>query len=107
MEEEKAKPTQFESITQFEPFWWGEHTNKNCKRLHVIGSTFALLCWMYFIYSRELIFVIYGLLFNYGFAWSGHYFCEENRPATFNYPYWSLYLDLLMCLKTWTLQRKF
>lgn len=32
----------------------------------------------------------------YGFAWVGHFFVEENKPATFIYPSYSLICDYKM-----------
>jgi hypothetical protein len=32
-------------------------------------------------------------LVGYGFAWIGHFFFEQNRPATFQYPIYSLLSD--------------
>lgn len=29
--------------------------------------------------------------------WTGHFFIENNKPATFKYPWWSLLGDYKMC----------
>jgi hypothetical protein len=35
-------------------------------------------------------------LLGYGPAWVGHFFFERNKPATFDFPVWSLLCDWLM-----------
>jgi hypothetical protein len=35
-------------------------------------------------------------LIGYGFAWVGHFFYEHNKPATFQYPLYSLMADWVM-----------
>jgi hypothetical protein len=41
-------------------------------------------------------------LVGYSFAWVGHYFFEQNRPATFIYPSYSLLCDFRMWWDTLT-----
>jgi len=87
----------YTSFSDFYPYYLSEHSNPVCRRLHFVGSLLILLL---------LAAVLAGLLsawwllvmpvIGYGFAWVGHFFFEHNRPATFDYPLYSLLGDWVM-----------
>ena len=46
-------------------------------------------------------------IIGYGFAWVGHFFFEQNKPATFKYPRFSLQGDIKMWTEIATGKLKF
>ena len=84
------------SFDEFYPLYLAEHRNRTNRRLHFIGSTFALLMMTMFLVTLDLKFFLFALMMGYGFAWVGHYFFEKNKPATFKKPLWSLMGDWVM-----------
>jgi len=54
-----------------------------------------------FLGAGALVWLLYGLLCGYGFAWIGHFFFEKNRPATFKYPLYSFIGDWVMYADIW------
>lgn len=99
---ESPESKKFQSFAEFYPFYLSEHSDLTCRRLHFVGSTLVLACLIYAIVSQSWIY-LWGLpLFGYGFAWVGHFFFENNKPATFTYPFysllgdWVMYKDILM-----------
>ncbi|AUJ69603.1 MULTISPECIES: DUF962 domain-containing protein [Pseudoalteromonas] len=92
----KNNNKEFNSFASFYPYYLAEHKNKTCRRLHFIGSTLVLLVLLF-----ALVFAYWSLLWllpiaGYGFAWVGHFFFEKNKPATFQYPLYSLMGDWVM-----------
>ena len=86
----------FSSFKEFYPYYLGEHSNAVCRALHYVGSTLGLLIMLYSIVSAHYPGILAGLVVGYGFAWTGHYFFEHNKPATFQYPLWSFMGDWVM-----------
>jgi hypothetical protein len=77
-------------------FYLSEHSRPNTRRLHFAGTSLALACLLWAIITGRGLLVLVGLALGYAFAWSGHFFVEKNRPATFRYPLRSFAADLKM-----------
>lgn len=88
-------------FADFYPFYLGEHSNRTCRRLHFIGSTLVLGCWVRLAMTGDPMWLLYSLLCGYGFAWVGHFFFEKNKPATFKYPLYSFMGDWVMYRDIW------
>jgi hypothetical protein len=84
------------SFHEFYPFYLKQHSNKICKLLHVIGTTIVFALAITAIYHGNHRLWIFVPIAGYGFAWVGHFFFEKNKPATFQYPLWSLRADFKM-----------
>lgn len=97
-----ADPKSFKSFAEFYPFYLGEHANRTCRRLHFLGSTLALVCLVLLLATGRPVFLLYGLLAGYGFAWLGHFAFEKNRPASFKRPLYSFMGDWVMYKDIWT-----
>ncbi len=85
-----------ETYQEFYKFYLTQHNNKTCRVLHVIGTTIVFALLLTAIYHRTPILLVWIPIAGYGFAWVGHFFFEKNKPATFQYPLWSLKSDFKM-----------
>jgi len=96
-----------ESFERFWPFYLGQHANTTSRRLHILGTTAAisLLGLAVVTFSFKLLFA--APLAGYGAAWVGHYFFENNKPATFKHPVYSLQGDIRLWLEVVTGKRPF
>lgn len=86
----------FQSFRAFYPYYLQEHRNAWCRRLHFIGTSLVLLLALYAPLTRHYQLLWLLPLAGYGFAWAGHFFFENNRPATFTHPLYSLLGDFAM-----------
>jgi hypothetical protein len=96
MEEKVAR---IGSFADFWPYYLSQHEHPTNRRLHFTGTSCSLACLALGVFvSRR--FLLAMPLAGYGFAWAGHLFFEKNRPATFEYPLWSLAADFRMWWRT-------
>ncbi len=86
----------YTSFSEFYPFYLTEHARPINRVLHFIGTSLVIGCLVYAIASMQLKLLWLMPLLGYGFAWVGHFIFEKNRPATFQYPFYSLGSDFVM-----------
>jgi len=86
----------FQSLKEFYPFYLKEHQDPTCRRLHFVGTGLVLISFITFWITLNYLFLIAIPFLGYGFAWVGHFFYEKNKPATFQYPGYSLASDFIM-----------
>ena len=56
----------------------------------------------YALLTQQWLWLLAMPLAGYGFAWVGHFVFEKNRPATFDYPLYSLMGDWVMLKDAFT-----
>lgn len=86
----------FRSFAEFYPFYLNEHSNQTCRRLHYFGSSLVLVLLATIASRQAWHWLPVLLVAGYGPAWTGHFFFEKNRPATFKYPFYSFLGDWVM-----------
>jgi len=88
--------THYASFRAFYPFYLSEHANRNCRRMHFVGSTLVIVVVALALATGNFNWFWLAPLAGYGFAWIGHFVFEKNRPATFRHPLYSLVGDWVM-----------
>lgn len=86
----------YERFADFYPFYLSEHSNRTCRRLHVIGTALVLIVFALTLITANPWFLLAAPIVGYGFAWVGHFAFEKNRPATFQHPWYSLLGDFAL-----------
>jgi hypothetical protein len=99
----RTKPKQAEvnaaRIKRFEDFWpyyLREHGKPATRRIHFVGTSLVILSALLLLFTGNLVWLFILPVVGYAPAWFGHFFIEKNKPATFRYPFWSLYSDFRM-----------
>lgn len=86
----------FSRFADFYPYYLSEHADRTCRRLHFVGTTLVIALAAASVLTANPWLLLFIPLAGYGFAWVGHFFFEKNRPATFEYPFYSLWGDFVM-----------
>lgn len=86
----------FKRFKDFYPFYLSEHRHRANRLMHFIGSWLVLIILFGAGFAGRYAYWILIPFVGYGFAWIGHFFFERNRPATFQYPLYSLIADWVM-----------
>lgn len=90
------KESDFQSVSEFYPFYLSQHQSNINRKLHGLGTFLGLCNLLYCLINWIPGNLIYTLIIGYGLAWTGHFFFEHNKPATFQYPLKSFCCDFLM-----------
>lgn len=64
--------------------------------MHVIGTSLGLGTVVVAIVIRHPWYALLWPVVAYGFAWTGHFLLEGNKPATFGHPFWSFISNFRM-----------
>jgi hypothetical protein len=86
----------YKTLKDFYPYYLTEHQDKRCQAMHFIGTGILLLIAIAMFATQTWWFFFLIPLVGYGFAWIGHFVFEKNKPATFQYPGFSLASDFIM-----------
>jgi hypothetical protein len=88
--------SRYASFRDFYPFYLSEHSDRNCRRMHFVGSTLVIAVVVLALARNNWNWLWLTPVAGYGFAWIGHFAFEKNRPATFKQPLYSLLGDWVM-----------
>ena len=91
----------YQSFREFWPFYVREHSHPTNRALHFVGTSLVIGCALGAAAGQVYLLPAMPVI-GYGFAWTGHFFFEKNKPATFKYPLWSLAADFVMWSKILT-----
>ena len=102
MNDTPSSPPRFTTFREFYPFYLSEHRDRNCRRMHFAGSSFALAFIVAAIITRNPWWLLAALFCGYGFAWIGHFVFEKNKPASLKQTIYSFICDWVMYANTST-----
>lgn len=84
------------TFDEFWPYYLSLHQKMGTRWLHSLGTILAVVVLIITVWTRHWRYLAVVPLCGYGPAWASHFFIEKNRPATWQYPWWSLLADFKM-----------
>ncbi len=91
-----AESQEFRTYEDFFTFYLAQHADAGNRRMHAVGTLLGLLVAIAAFLTHHPWYALLWIPLGYGFAWTGHYLFEKNKPATFGHPLWSFISDFRM-----------
>lgn len=89
-------PSGIDNFKSFWPYYVQEHSHPISRTLHFIGTFLVLAVAVIALLEGRVLYFLAMPIVGYFFAWLGHFVFEKNKPATFQYPFFSLLGDFYM-----------
>ena len=92
----EAESKKFANYDEFFAFYVKQHSNPANRLMHACGTTLGIAIMIGAFAMGHPVWALLWIPVAYGFAWTGHFLIEGNRPATFGHPWWSFISDFRM-----------
>jgi len=72
------------------------HQNKTNQWIHAVALILSIVCFILFLISWNLLWLILTPVFGHGIAWIGHQFYEGNRPLVWQNPIYAFFAEVIL-----------
>jgi hypothetical protein len=91
-----ADSQKFANYDEFFAFYVKQHSDPRNRLMHACGTALGIAVAVGAFALGHPWFALLWIPVAYGFAWTGHFLIEKNKPATFGHPFWSFISDFRM-----------
>jgi hypothetical protein len=95
-QEKPVADQSFANYEEFFTFYLREHSHPRNRLMHAAGTLLGLCTVIVPFLIGHPWYALLWPTVAYGFAWTGHFLIEGNKPATFGHPFWSFISDFRM-----------